>query len=247
MDWWEAAYALGLAASVAAGCAAWRGGAKWAWLCGLLATAGCAAVVVHIWQTAGRPPLSGAYESFTLLCLILNLLAFTALGGDNASRRLAGLTWLAVGLVLLSLLIAPRRVNPDWFQYHYFWTRAFFLLRVAALGFLVHGSLAALVWDRSTAAGGNLLDRSRRLLIWGTALFLAGELSGFYWCLNWQGDYWRWNRNFLESTLIFLVASAALHLPPRLAGKTGLVRTLYAAPGLAGLSVWLIHQVTESL
>lgn len=90
------------------------------------------------------------------------------------------------------------------------------------------------------------MTRSRRFLILGTALFLVGEASGFYWCLIWLGDYWCWSRNFLESTMIFLLASAALHLPPKLAIRPRVLRVAYSLPGFLAMTVYLVHLITET-
>ena len=81
----------------------------------------------------------------------------------------------------------------------------------------------------------------------GTSLLKVGEVSGFYWCLMWLGDYWRWSRNFLESTMIFLLASAALHLPPKLAVRPQALRVAYSLPGLLAMTAFLVHLITESI
>ncbi|MDD2903106.1 MAG: hypothetical protein PHU44_11805 [Syntrophales bacterium] len=196
----------------------------------------------------GRPPLSGAYESLSFMALILSGLALASQFGKEASPLLAAITWGAVTLLLALLGIMPRQVFPDWFIYQFPWTRAFFLCRVAAMALLFYSSLTALA-----RPGGNLenetrralITRSRRFLILGTALFLVGEVSGFYWCLTWRGDYWRWNRNFLESTMIFLLASAALHLPPKLAVRPRALRIAYTLPGFLAITAYLIHLLTD--
>lgn len=197
----------------------------------------------------GRPPLSGAFESFSLMALVLSGLALASQFGKEANPLLAGMAWGAAALLLALLVLVPRQVNPDWFMYQYGWTRAFFLCRVSAMALLLYSALAALSWPRGpqeTKARRALVTRSRRFLILGTALFLVGEASGFYWCLNWRGDYWRWNRNFLESTMIFLLASAALHLPPKLAVRPQALRIAYSLPGFLAMTAYLVHLITES-
>lgn len=208
------------------------------------------ALAVTISLHIGRPPLSGAYESITIMSLVLTFLAWRArscrISGD---LMLPALGFGAAALIMSLLIWAPRQVNPDWFVYQYGWSRAFFLCRNTAMGFLLFSALASLAWPKgelAPARRSRFAARSRRMLLMGTALFLVGEVCGFYWCLTWRGDYWLWNRNFLESTMIFLLASAALHLPPSLAAKTRYLRIAYSVPGLLAAGAYLVHQITEA-
>ncbi len=198
----------------------------------------------------GRPPLSGAYESICLMAAVLSFLSWRA-GRCRISNDLALPAWGfgAAALILSLLTWVPRQVNPDWFVYQFGWSRAFFLCRGMAMAFLLFSALATLAWPRGDIKADHrreLTARSRRMLLLGTALFLVGEVCGFYWCLTWRGDYWLWNRNFMESTMIFILASAALHLPPALAAKTKVLRIAYSVPGLLATGAYLVHQVTEA-
>jgi hypothetical protein len=217
---------------------------------GFLALLAGLILIGGICAQTGRPPLSGAFESFCFMALVLSCLALASQFGKEASPLLAAITWGAAALLLALLVLVPRQVNPDWFFYQYGWTRAFFLCRACAMALLLYSSLTALSWPggpQETAARSALVTRSRRFLILGTALFLVGEASGFYWCLMWQGDYWRWSRNFLESTMIFLLASAALHLPPKLAVRPRALRVAYSLPGFLAITAYLVHLITESI
>lgn len=216
---------------------------------GVLALFSGLILIGGICAQTGRPPLSGAYESFSFMALLLSGLALASQFGKETSPLLAAITWGAVTLLLALLGIIPRQVFPDWFIYQFPWTRIFFMCRVCAMALLFYSSLTALSWpggsvENETRRG--LVTRARRFLILGTALFLVGEVSGFYWCLNWRGDYWLWNRNFLESTMIFLLASAALHLPPKLAASPRALRVAYSLPGILALSAYMVHLITES-
>ncbi|MFZ5450561.1 MAG: hypothetical protein ACOZF2_01620 [Thermodesulfobacteriota bacterium] len=197
----------------------------------------------------GRPPLSGSFEAFSYMALVLVILALPSQFGKEADRALAVLTWGAASLLLAILALVPRQVNPDWYMYQYYWTRAFFLCRLTSMALLFYSALIALSWPRGSLENEPLrsyVTRSRRFLILGTAVFLVGEVSGFYWRLTWLGDYWSWSRNFLESTMIFILASIALHLPPKLAVKPRALRVAYSLPGLLALSSYLAHLITES-
>jgi hypothetical protein len=207
------------------------------------------ALVGAICLQTGRPPLSGPLESLASLALAMAILGWAAQLGPAANPLLAARAWTAAALGLAILVWVPRQVNPDWVLYQYAWPRAFFLCRLASLSLLLSASLAAWSWEGGAAGpqGRRVwLGRSRRLLLSGTAVFLLGEVSGFYWCFAWLGDYWLWNRNFLESTLIFLAATAALHLPARLAARPGALRLAYGLPGLLAVTAYLVHQITEA-
>lgn len=208
------------------------------------------ALVIVISLRIGRPPLSGAYESITLMSVVLSFLSWrTRRCRISNNLVLPALGFVSVALMLSLLILVPRQVNPDWFVYQYGWSRAFFLCRGMAMAFLLFSSLATLAWPKVALEAEHrreLAARSRRMLLLGTALFLVGEVCGFYWCLTWRGDYWLWNRNFLESTMIFILASAALHLPPSLAARPKVLRMAYGIPGLLATGAYLVHQVTEA-
>ena len=216
---------------------------------GVLALLSGLVLVGGICAQTGRPPLSGAFEAFSFMALVLSCLALASQFDQKARPLLGAWIWGAAAFLLVLLTLVPRRVNPDWFIYQYIWTRVFFLCRIAAMALMLYSALAALSWPRSpweAEARRALLTKSRRFLILGTALFLVGEVCGFYWCLNWRGDYWLWNRNFLESTMIFLLASAALHLPPKLAVRPQVLRVAYSLPGILAMAAYLVHLMVES-
>jgi len=216
---------------------------------GWLSLAAALAMVGSICAQTGRLPLSGAFESLGYIAFALAVLALASQFGATARSSLAAVAWVAAALMLVILIWVPRQVNPDWFIYQYAWNRSFFFCRLTAMSLLFYSALAALSWpgpEQGAQARRQLVLRSRRFLIAGTALFLVGEVSGFYWCLTWRGDYWLWNRNFLESTLIFLLATAALHLPPKLAAHPKALRLAYSLPGLLAVSAYLVHQITEA-
>ncbi len=241
--WFDALYYASLATSLAAGFLAWRGLGPWrsaGWLAGAI----CALQALVLGLHLGRPPLSGAWEAFAMQALWLNLMALWPTGNREADRSLGAWTWTAAGLFLAVFLALERKLYPDWFNYEYFWARAFFLLRNASLSFLVFAACAALAGTRRgiTPAGRNLLLLwARNFLLLGTAVFLAGEFCGFTWRLQWLGDYWSWSRNFLEATLVFLLVTAALHLPPRWAARPGARTLALAVPGAITAGLTLIH------
>ncbi len=215
---------------------------------GWLALACCLSHALALVAVLGRPPLSGPYETAVLVALTLDALAVLPLATAGAQTAVAWRCCMTAGLVLALFAFLPRRLFPDWYMYNYFWTRMFFLCRVAAVAGMLYGSLAALAfWGRGLDrhAQEQALARSRNLLLLCTALYLAGELAGFTWRLHWLGDYWSWSRNFLEATLFFLLVTAALHLPPRWAAKPLYRARAQAAPGLIMLILMCIHLLPE--
>lgn len=253
--WLTITFYLALAGNLAGGLWAWRSQAgpprvlAWAVLAPNLAHAGLMAWLL------GRPPLSGAYESLTLMSLVLAALALWPLARRRGQNGLAPVCWpapvcwLAAALLLALTLAASRRLYPDWFMYEFGWTRAFFLLRFGAVGVMLYAAcvaLASLGRGEGAAARQALLIRSRNCLLLGTAVFLAGEFSGFTWRLAWLGDYWSWSRNFLESTMYFLLATAAVHLPPRWSADLRRRALAQAAPGLVMAALILLRLLPEA-
>jgi hypothetical protein len=247
--WLTLCYYATLAASLAAGVLALTGRARpWRPL-GALALAAASVQALLMILTLGRPLLSGAYETLAALIFCLNCLALLPCGNQESSRRLSGLVWLGSAALSSVFLLASRKLYPDWYMYEYLWTRLFFSLRSLAMAGMLYGALAALAsctrgLDQEARKG--LLARSRNFLLLSTSVYLAGELAGFTWRLNWLGDYWSWNRNFLESTLYFLLATAALHLPPRWAADIRIRAGVQAAPGLLIIVMMLLHLLPEA-
>lgn len=238
--WWF----LGAAVLASAAAACFR--PAWAKTVGAVALAGGLVLVGVICLIAGRLPMGGSFESLSCTALVMAALAFGSLWGGPAGPRLAVLTWIATALLLVVLVGARRQVSPPWFIFEFIWPQVFFVLRSAATAVLIYCGLAALACWGTEAEGvarRNLMARSRRYLLLGTALFLLGEVCGFYWCLRWKGDYWFWSRGFLESIFIFLVASAGLHLPPKLAARPGVVRLVYSLPGLLAVIAYVLRQI----
>lgn len=241
--WFDVLYYASLAANLGAAVLAWRGVGPWR-AAGWLAFALCALQALVMGLHLGRPPLSGAWEAFAMQALCLDALALWPCGHPEADRSLRAWAWAAAGLFLAIFLALERKLYPDWFNYEYHWARLFFILRNASLSFFVFSALAALAGlRRGLAPAGKslLLIWSRNFLLLGTAVFLAGEFCGFTWRLQWLGDYWSWSRNFLEATLVFLLVTAALHLPPRWAARPGVRTFALAAPGVITAGLTLIH------
>ena len=220
---------------------AWWRGAGWLVLALALVQAG------FTWAFLGRPPVAGGYEAGIACLLWLSVLALLPCGHPTAQRRLAVLSWWAGAGFMALPLVTSKSFFPDWYMYQYIWTRLFFSLRLASLAVFLYATLAALAsLGAEPAARSRLLDWSRNFLLVGTAVFLAGEFAGFTWRMQWMGDYWCWNANFLEATLYFLLATAAVHLPPTWAAKPRLRAAAQALPGLVITTLFMSYMLLVS-
>lgn len=241
-------YYFCLAATLAAGVAALLAPRIWwlslGWLAALLALAQAVLATGFL----ARPPLVGGYESVVMFALWLAALALIPCGSPQAQRRLAAWCWGSSLVVqLLVLLLVDRVPTPNWYMYQYLWTRLFFTLRLVAVSVFLYAALAALAsLGALPEARTTLLRWSRNFLLLGTAVFLAGEFSGFTWRMQWLGDYWCWNANFLESTLYFLLVTAAVHLPPSWAAKPRLRAAALAIPGLLMICMYMNFLLREA-
>ncbi len=203
-----------------------------------------AALLILSWQ-AWRPPLYGLFETMLTVAFMAGLCGLFGRGND-ADRLWP---WVS-GLILALLLIAlPRPKTPglDFFMYGNLFTLGFFFLRNLALGLLVYAALAFVSSLFNQDERQALTWRGRNYLLVGSALFLAGEMSGSYWALNWMGDFWLWGRGFLMSTLMFLCAMFAFHLPAGLGGRPRLAAALGALPGAVVLVSTIVAQFVEGV
>lgn len=202
------------------------------------------AFVILSWQ-ARRLPLYGLWESMLTVALMAGLCGVFSRGVD--AKRLW--PWVAGANLVLLLFALPRPKVPglDYYMYSYPWTVCFFFFRDLALGLLVYAALAfwASLFNQDQRQA--LSWRGRNFLLLGSAVFLAGEMCGSYWALNWMGDFWLWGRGFLLSTLMFLSAMFAFHLPAGLASRPRLAAALGALPGMLVLGLTLWQQVAEGV
>lgn len=214
------------------------------WLFRVGVAALAVACVIICWQ-AWRPPLYGLFETMVTVACVAGLCGLFSRGAD------AEILWPWVaGLILILLLIAlprPKAPGLDFFMYGNLSTLGFFSLRNLAMGFLIYAALAFFSSLFNVGQRQSLTWRGRNYLLVGSALFLAGEMSGSYWALNWMGDFWLWGRGFLMSTLMFLCAMFAFHLPAGMAGRPRLAAALGALPGAVVLVSTIVAQLTEGV
>jgi hypothetical protein len=203
-----------------------------------------AAVFIISWQ-AWRPPMYGLFETMVTVSFIAGLCGLLGRGVD-ADRVWP---WVAGLIVVLLLIGMPRPKVPglDFFMYGSPYTVGFFFLRLLAMGFLIYAALAFLSSLSNPDQRQALTWRGRNYLLVGSALFLGGEMSGSWWALNWMGDFWLWGRGFLMSTLMFLCAMFAFHIPAGLAGRPRLAAALGAMPGVVVLISTIVAQLAEGV
>jgi hypothetical protein len=196
------------------------------------------------WQ-AWRPPLYGMWEIMLTVTLVAGLCGLFSRGADAKRLR----PWVAgANLVLLLFALTwPKTPGLDYYMYSCLWTLCFFFFRNLALGFLLYAALAFLASLFNQDQRQALAWRGRNSLLLGCAVFLAGEMSGSYWALNWMGDFWLWGRSFLVSTMMFLSAMFAFHLPAGLAGRPRLAAALGALPAMLALAITIVQQFVEGV
>lgn len=235
LHWGQAAAYLAALAALAAGRARLAGAAAI-----LGAAGGAAALGLVVWLTR-RPPLLGPLESIGEIVFLLGLMALGQLRAGGG--RAAGWCWVWCLALLGLLLCLPRGLNPDSFMFDYPWLLAFFQCRLAAIALLL---LAAARHLAAPGAPNNGANATRLILLAGLCAFLAGEFAGAWWSFHWTGQFWRWNRGFLESAALMMAMVLPLHLPPRWAASPGLGTFCGVLPGVALASVTLIHQIVTS-
>ncbi len=213
--------------------------AGWLGLAGLILGAVLLGLVV--WA-AQRPPLIGVLESISEIALLTSALALADWWSGAPGHAAARWSWLWCLILWGLLLLLPRQLHPDSYMFDYPGLILFFQMRLAAIALLLHAASRHLAWCKADQPGP--LD-CRRLLLAGMAAFLVSELAGAIWSFFWTGEFWHWNRGFLESAALFMVIALPLHLPASWARRPGLARAAGVAPGLVLAGVTLLHQVSN--
>lgn len=213
--------------------------AGWLGLAGLVVGSVQVGLVVSAVQ---RPPLIGGQESIGEIALLTSALALADWWSGPPGRPAARWSWLWCLILWGLLLLLPRQLHPDSYMFDYPGLILFFQMRLAAIALLLHAASRHLARRGANQAGP--LD-GRRLLLAGMAAFLISELAGAMWSFFWTGEFWHWNRGFLESAALFMVIALPLHLPASWARRPVLARAAGAAPGLVLAGVTLLHQVSN--
>ena len=169
-------------------------------------------------------------------------------------RTLAGSTLFCLGLMGL-ILPHPKEFNGDFFMYGNVWVNLFFNLRLVATAIFGRAAVMFLVgaWTKDDPLPHQKMSnrhnrnhhvrdfffiRARNLLLIGLVTFFCSEWSGSWWCLNWLGDSWRWNKIFFKAAMVFILVMLACHLPPTLA-KSSKSRAVFGSLPVFFL-IWMI-------
>ncbi|KIX16012.1 hypothetical protein [Dethiosulfatarculus sandiegensis] len=163
-------------------------------------------------STAGRVPMYGPLETLSqVLAVVLTMIFFFPPRADQRGA-IVYLPWLGAALIQLLLILAPAKLNHNFYMYEHPMVIGFFQFRIWALAFSLLSSLNYLAGIKGLKASHGL-SRGRNYLFVAAILYLMGEFSGCTWCLLWLGDYWRWSSGFFESALIFLLMMLIFHFP----------------------------------
>lgn len=177
------------------------------------ATLGIAAIIV----LEKRLPIFGLYEStlyISFLLCVFDWFPGKSLSGKT-QKRLSCQIYTIVLALLLFQITQPMAFNPDFFMYGNIWVNLFFNLRLASAAFFIYAGVLLITGSRlSQPEKETVMKKGRNFLLMGATIYLAGEWSGSFWCLNWLGDSWRWSEGFFKASCVFLLAMTALHLPP---------------------------------
>ncbi len=175
--------------------------------------------IVAIGCVAGRFPSYGAYESISIVVMVMLFLLVIDVFKTNVINNTKHIIIsLAVVMVLLSLLFMPgvkSGLNYDFFMYGEIWVVGFFFVRTLAVGLFIYGGLFYLqAWlERDESTQSSLLWYGHRYLLLGAGFFLLAELSGSIWAMLWLADGWRWSGGFLHSMVMFLLVMIPYHIP----------------------------------
>ncbi|THB74985.1 MAG: hypothetical protein D3926_20895 [Desulfobacteraceae bacterium] len=222
----------------------------------LTAALGCVLMIL----ITRRLPFAGRFETGMVLIFLisgLNLRYAIPPGVHHLSQRkntrflkmLPHTARQVINRVVIVALLAfmalgSKATGSEYTMYDNVYVNLFFHFRVLATGFfLFAASSFTAAWYSGTGHHGPAPDMDttgtgRNFLLLGACCFLISECAGSWWCLNWLGDVWQWNKGFFKASGVFLMVMTACHLPGCIS-KSGPVRLLIRILP-AGICFWMV-------
>jgi len=169
-----------------------------------------------IFYRSGHFPGYNIYESFLFASFILGCLAIFVPGVKGYTSKIRLWVWIEILILLITALLISEELTSTGFDYNYIYKILFHIFRPISMATMLYATayFTQFILEREFNERTSWLAHAgRNFLILSTVLFLVSEYTGIIWCQQEFGDFWMWNQNFMQSTIIMSYLMLAFHIP----------------------------------
>jgi len=173
-------------------------------------------VLVFIYFKTGHFTGYNIFESFLFTSFILGCLSIFSPGVKGYMNKIRRWVWIEILVLMILARIFSEELYTTGFDYNYIYKILFHIFRPLSLAIMLYATAYFLqfILEREFNERTNwLAHMGRNFLLFSAVLFLASEYSGIIWCQQEFGDFWMWNPNFMQSTIIMSYLMLAFHIP----------------------------------
>jgi hypothetical protein len=126
--------------------------------------------------------------------------------------------WCEILILLCISLLFPKVPATTGYDYGYIYKVLFHILRPGSMAIMLISTayfIRFILQREQNERTSMLAHMGRNYLLLSTVMFLLGEYVGIVWCQRGWGDFWTWNQDFLQSTIIIVYLMLAFHIPAK--------------------------------
>jgi len=172
--------------------------------------------LILIFDNSGHFPGYNIFESFLFSSFILACLAIFFPGIKGYISKIRLWVWVEILFLLIMALLFSDELESTGFDYNYIHKILFHVFRPLSMATMLYATAyftQSIIEREFNERTSWLSHMGRNFLVLSTVLFLVSEYTGIIWCQQEFGDFWMWNKNFMQSTIIMSYLMLAFHIP----------------------------------
>jgi hypothetical protein len=169
-----------------------------------------------IFYQGGHFPVYNTFEAFLFTSLIMGLIGIFLPKFKGYIPAVRLYIWCEILIILGITLFFPKAPATTGYDYGYIYKILFHMLRPVSMSIMLISTayfIQFILQREQNERTSMLAHMGRNYLLLSTVMFLLGEYIGIVWCQKGWGDFWMWNQDFLQSTIIIVYLMLAFHIP----------------------------------
>jgi hypothetical protein len=171
-----------------------------------------------IFYQGGHFPVYNTFESFLFTSFLMGLIGIFLPRINENTPAIRLFLWCEIFILLGISLLFPKVPAATGYDYGYIYKVLFHILRPVSMSIMLISTayfIRFILQREQHERTSMLAHMGRNYLLLSTVIFLLGEYVGIVWCQRGWGDFWMWNQDFLQSTIIILYLMLAFHIPAK--------------------------------
>jgi hypothetical protein len=169
-----------------------------------------------IFYQGGHFPVYNTFESFLFASLMMGCAGLLLPKFKGYMPKVRLYVWCEILMLLGISLLFPKVPATTGYDYGYIYKVLFHMLRPVSMSIMLISTayfIQFILQREQNERTSMLAHMGRNYLLLSTVTFLLGEYVGIVWCQKGWGDFWMWNQDFLQSTIIIVYLMLAFHIP----------------------------------